>query len=264
MNEVQILEQQAVDAAINLDWKKAIELNKKILKLDKNNVDCHLRLGFIYLQKNDYKEAKKHYKLVIKIQPSNLLAADNLEKIQVLGTTGGKKRNDKDLNFNPNLFIEVPGKTKSISLVNPGQKNILARLTVGEEVYLKPKKRKIELRTKTSEYLGSLPDDISKRLLLFIKAGSEYRAFIKEVSLNKVVIFVREEKLGKKVLKFSSFPKDTQSQMQRIVSEEEHHDETEEVTLEHDLEKLAETLHEEKEFIHYQPRDEEDEENIEE
>ena len=38
MNELDFLEQQAVDAAINADWKRAITFNKKIAMLDKNNL----------------------------------------------------------------------------------------------------------------------------------------------------------------------------------------------------------------------------------
>ena len=34
MNDLEILEQQAIDAAINLDWKTAISINKKITKKD--------------------------------------------------------------------------------------------------------------------------------------------------------------------------------------------------------------------------------------
>lgn len=267
MNEIDLLEQKAIDTALTLRWNEAAEWNKKILKLDKHNLSALLRLGFIYLQINQLKEAKKYYKTVLKIQSGHLLAQENMEKIQILEETKGKKQKPKNFNFNPNLFLEITGKTKAVVLINPGQKNILAQLTIGEEIYLKPKSRKIEIRTKSNEYLGSLPDDLSKRLLLFIKAGSAYSCFIKEVSISRVVVFIREDKKGKKVAKYSSFPKNTQTHLAKITAadEEQHAEGEEDEVIESDLEKLAEVLtHEEKEFIPYQKDEEEDEENIEE
>lgn len=269
MNEIDKIEQKAINAALSLHWDDAVAANKKILRMDKNNLGAHLRLGFIYLQRNELKEAKKHYKVSLKIQPSHLLAQENLEKIKILEKTPIKKREERELNFNPNLFIEVPGKTKSVLLINPGQKNILAQLTIGEEIYLKPKKRKIEVRTKNNEYLGTLPDDLSKRLLLFLKAGSQYSAFIKEDSLNRVVIFIKEEKKGKRVAKYTSFPKNSQAFMASLTTsqDEEHADGEDEEIVENDLDRLAEILaheHEDKEFMSYQAEGEEDEENIEE
>ena len=61
MNEIDILENQAVDAAVNLGWKAAIFLNEKILRIESHNLAACLRLGFAYLQLNKIKEAKRYY-----------------------------------------------------------------------------------------------------------------------------------------------------------------------------------------------------------
>ena len=250
MNELDFLEQQAVDAAIGADWKDAISFNKKIFKMDTNNLAAQLRLGFAYLQLSNYKDAKTAYRKALRIQKGNQIAEENLERIKILEVRGGKKILKKGVKLDPNLFLELPGKTKSSTLVNLGQKNALAHLVIGQQVELKPKKRKIEVRTDTKDYIGALPDDLSKRLLLFTKAGSQYSAFIKEVSLNKIVIFIREDKKGKKVLRYASFPRNIQVDMSKVSHTEGHEDEAEEEVLDGDLEKLAETLssHEEKDL----------------
>lgn len=272
MNDLELLEQQAVDSAINLDWVEAIKINKRILKTNKNNLNAILRLGFAHLQKHDLKDAKRIYKHALKIQSENQIAQENLERIKILEEKGGKKTTQRDRKFDPNLFLEVPGKTRASILVNLGQKNILAQLTVGEEIVIKPKKIKAEIRTKLNEYIGSLPDDLSKRLYLFIKAGSEYSCFIKDVSLNRVVIFIREEKKGKKVAKYSSFPKNIQTNIGRVGHEEDGKGKTDDAddetgsdsVAENELERLAENLtHEDKDFFAFE-REEEDEENLEE
>lgn len=266
MNEYDALEQQAIDSAINLDWKQAIITNKKILKEAKHDLNCLLRLAFAYMQSRDFLNAKKTYRQVIKIQSENQIAHEHLERIEILekeGTTGPVMRANK---FDPNLFLEIPGKTRTATLLNPGQKNILAQLTVGVQVLIKPKKVRAEIRTTLNEYVGVLPDDLSKRLSLFIKAGSEYSCFIKEVSITKVVIFIREDKKGKKVAKFSSFPKNVQSNMGRMgteddgkVGHEDDEDASGDAISDNELERLAESLnHEDKDFFTFAREEDED------
>jgi tetratricopeptide (TPR) repeat protein len=265
MNDTVQLEQQAINAAIRTNWKEAIELNKQILKRDKKNIDACIRLAFASLQANKINEAKKYYKIGLKFQPGNRAIIENLERIKVLQSKKSKVARDADINLDPNLFLETPGKTRSVVLVNPGQKNILAQLTIGQKVMLVPKKRKVEIRTQKKEYIGSLPDDISKRLTIFIKAGSEFTAYIKESNLSRVVVFIREEKKGKKVMKYTSFPTNMQSKLTEISKDDEsgtNEEETEDIS-EMDLEKLAEILAtEEKEYLPYdrEEREEEQEE----
>ncbi len=265
MDDLEILEQKAIDAAINLDWQEAIKLNKKIVSARKNSIQAYLRLGFAYLQEHNLKEAKKNYKKVLKLQQSNQIASENLAKIKILESRGAKKIAKSELNFNPNLFLEIPGKTKSMFLIKLGQKNILAQLMIGQEVYLTPKRRKIEIRSKSNEYIGSLPDDLSKNLFVFIKGKSEYSAVIKEVSLNRVVVFVKEEKKAKKYQRYSSFPKDIRKEITKVSLDEDQADAVEEEEgMENDLESMAESLHEEKDYTPYGEDELEDEENTEE
>lgn len=262
------LENEAVEAAMKALWDKAISLNLEILKKDRRNLPATLRLGFAYLQKGDIKYAREYYQKALRVQPGNLLARDNLERLKLLTVKTAKKNAKKGLQFDPNMFLEVPGATKSVALVNIGQKNILASLLIGEEVILKPKRIRVEVRTLSNEYIGCLPDDLSKRLLLFMKAGSTYKTYIKDISISRVVVFIREEKKAKKVQHFTSFPKDMQKNITRLEHiDEEGAEAAEEEGDEHalDIERMAETLHEEKEFAHFhQGVSDEDEENIEE
>lgn len=261
MNDFDLLEERAINAAIQTKWDEAIELNKQILKLDKKNVDGHLRIAFALLQANKIATAKKYYKTALKLQPGNHSIIDNLERIKILELRKNKSPKDKSVNLDPNLFIETPGKTRSIVLVNPGQKNILAQLTIGQHVLLVSKKRRIDVRTQDKEFIGALPDDISKRLTLFIKAGSEFTVYIKEANLNKVVVFVREERKGKKVAKYTSFPTNMQSKLTELTKDDESGSNEEDVEVpEMDLEKLAEVLAaEEKEYLPYNQEEQEEE-----
>lgn len=260
MNELSILEDRSVEAALKSSWKEATEINRQILKLDKNNLAATLRLGFANLQLSNFKEAKKYYQRGLKLQPANTVAKENLDRIKILQSRKTKKGKKIKVLLDPNLFLEVPGKTKSVVLVNLGQKNTLAQLSIGQEVFQKPKKRKVEIRTKNDEYVGSLPDDLSKRLLLFLKADSVYTVFVKEAILNRVVIFMKEEKKGKKVGNYLSFPQNSQSQIREISHDKDGDEDSEDVS-QNELEKLAESLTSEdnKEYMSYHETQEDDE-----
>ncbi len=235
MDPIEKLESQAIEAALLFHWEEAIVLNEAILKIDHDNIAAHLRLGFAFMQTHDWYAAKKRYFKALKIQPGHNLARENLEKIKVLECRSQKKHlNTNTLKLDPNLFLDIPGKTRTIPLVNIGQKNILAHLSIGQEVSLKPKRRKIEIRTIEDDYVGSLPDDLSKRLTFLIKANSRYIVFIKEAALNNVVVFIREECKGRRVNNFLSFPKNIQSNLNHMNPDEEEDRDGDEEHIERD------------------------------
>lgn len=258
MDKISRLENEAINSAIKLNWEQAIKLNTLIIKLDKKNVDGYLRLGFAYVQNGNPKLAKKIYKKALLLQPGNYSIIENLERIKVLESKKIGKSNN--INLNPYLFLDIPGKTKTVILVNCGQKAALARLAIGQELELVPKKRKIEVRSREMEYIGCLPDDISKRMSIFIKAGSIFKCFVKQSSLKETSVFLKEEKKGKKVAKYASFPVNIQANLQILSSKEENEigADDEEIS-DNDLEKLAETLSEEKEFVDIDTEDKDEE-----
>ena len=259
MDKIAALEKQAIDAAIASNWEKAVKLNQEILKSDKKNIDAILRLGFANIQAGKIRTAKKHYKKALAIQPGNLSIQESLERIKILESKRVNRL--KNVNLNPYLFLDSPGKTKTVTLVNCGQKAVLARLTIGQELTLMVKKRRVEVRTVDEDYVGCLPDDISKRLTIFIKAGSIFLAYVKESNLKHTVVFLKEEKKGKKVTKYVSFPVNLQSNMQNLTSGKDETGETgeEEIITDSDLEQLAESLSEEKDYLGFETEDKEEE-----
>jgi len=257
MDEIKKLENQAIEAAFNNEWQKAINLNKKILNLEKNNLEAILRLGFAYFQKQSFKEAEKIYQKGLKIQPNHPVILNYLQKIKMIEEKKDKSKNKKIVVFDPELFLEIPGKTKSINLVNLGQKKVLANLSIGQKIKLLIRRRKIIVKTENNEFVGNLPDDIGKRLIILIKGGNKYSAFVKEASLNQVIIFIKEEEKSKKFKNIVSFPSLSTKNFSNIIKGENEKDEEDsqkdeekpiEETIDvYELEKLAETLIEEKE-----------------
>jgi len=254
MFELDKLQQQAVDFAIKNNWEKAIEINKQIISLNEKNLEAWLRLGFSYFQSGNLSQAEKSYQEALKIQPANQIARENLKKIHILGKESSlKKITINKTKYNPQLFIEEPGKTKTVSLIELCQKNVLAKLAIGEEVFLKFKRRKVNVKNSQGKHIGCLPDDLSRRLSLFVSAKSFYRVFIKEITLSKVVVIIREIKKGRKVAHYISFPENMTANMKKI--EQSENKDGEGITMEEDnkedkpeLELMAENLEEEDQF----------------
>jgi tetratricopeptide (TPR) repeat protein len=200
-------EKDAIQAALNHQWKEAISINTSLLKTDKNNINILNRLGFAYLQTGQLTAAKKTFQKVTKIDEYNQIAIKNLKKL----TTVRQKdlvRNAKT-QLSPMLFLEEPGKTKIVECVNTAPIVTLSCVSPGEQVVLHAKNHVVEIRTDTNVYLGALPDDLSFRIIKFLDGGNTYLALVKSVAKNSLTIFVRELIRGKRFQNQPSFASNT-------------------------------------------------------
>ena len=195
--------QAAIDSALAQNWLTAIKLNKELIKNNKDDIDSLARLAYALTQINDLEKAKKIYKKILSLDKYNSLAQKNLDKI--INIPKGSSAKQTKERVSPGLFIEEPGKTKVIQLVNLAPNKILSSLNIGETVNIHPKKHSVEIRGMDKSYYGALPDDIAFRLIKFIAAGNTYIACIKNVQKNSVTIFVRELSRGKKFSYLSTF-----------------------------------------------------------
>ncbi len=268
--KIHVLQEKAVNEALSGNWKKAIDLNQQVVTLDQRNIESYLRLGFAYMQIGSFEKARKAYVKALRLQPANQIAKNNLQKIKILEKKSGsfKATSKNDGPLNPNLFLNIPGKTKVVTLIKIGQADVLAKLKIGQTALLKIKKRHVEVRTEDNEYVGALPDDISRRLIYFIEAKSEFSAFVKEASKNSVDVFIKEEKQGRKVKKYASFPKNIQDNLKAMtgdddgkIDDSENVEEEEAVETESpvDLEVLAEEVDDAEFYPGEHRADEEDE-----
>jgi len=193
----------AVNAALSQNWLEAIAVNRQILQQLPKNIEALNRLGFALLKTGKIREGRQMFEKVLKLDPYNRIAGNNIKKIDSLK----KSTSDfiRDCPVSPLLFLEEPGKTKIIECVNVASSQILSVLSCGQEVYFKLKKHGIDIRDAKGVYIGALPDDLSYKLLLFIKYGNQYSVNIKRIAKSCVSVFIREIKRGKKFENQSSF-----------------------------------------------------------
>jgi tetratricopeptide (TPR) repeat protein len=192
----------AISFALSGKWSEAISANLQIVKESPNDTDALCRLARAYLELGKISKAKEAVRKVLDIDPANQIAVKLFEKLKVA----------KAGDISPSLstctesFLEEPGKTKLITLLNPGDPDNFVNLDPGEEVKLATYPHRVSVVAKNGVYIGRLPDDIAARLKTLIKKGNKYQVLIKSVDAREITIFVREIEKSKDADGSPSFP----------------------------------------------------------
>lgn len=195
------LKNQAIQTALKGDWQNAISLNKDLIKENPSDIDALNRIALAFTITGKIKEAKSSYQKVIKIDPLNSIALRNLKKLK----DKNLKINTTNINYQiNNKFLEEPGRTKVIELINIAPARIVEDLRAGRSLNLSIKRLKIFVLD-NAQYVGVLPDDIGKRLIKFLKGGCTYEAYVKSANPHKVTIFIKEVKKSAKYRSIPSF-----------------------------------------------------------
>jgi len=194
-------ENLAITAALKGNWDEAIALNLKILEENPENIEVLNRLAHAYIQKGDWQRAKATCRNILSLNPYNPIALRNLKKLKEFS----RVRRNGVSSVSPTAFLEEPGKTRVIELVNVACKKTLSALSCGQRVFLKVRRHTIEARDEEKNYLGALPDDVAFRLIKFIKLGNTYEGYIKRLSPHLMVL-IKETKRCDRLKNQPSFP----------------------------------------------------------
>lgn len=196
------LAQKAISLALQGLWKEANEVNLQILKENPEDVDALNRLARSYAELGNITQARATAQKVIKIDPLNSIATKCLEKWMSANST---KRGSNSLT-DVNAFLEEPGKTKIVDLVNLGETKSFVNLDPGEEVKLSTLPHRVSVLTNDGKYIGRLPDDLAARLKQLIKSGNKYLVLIKSIEPKEVTVFIRETQRSEDHNGSPSFP----------------------------------------------------------
>lgn len=194
------LKTQAIQTALTGDWNTAVSLNQSILEEFPDDIDTLNRLAFAYSSIGNNKEAKSLYQKVLLLDAQNPIALRNMKRLN-----GGGNSSNHPVQMN-NIFIEEPGKTKVVEIINVAEKKLLAQLRAGEHVSLQVKRMKIFVLDTEKQFLGMLPDDVGRRLIEFINGGNEYEAYVKTIDNLRLIVFIKETKRSTKFKNQPSFP----------------------------------------------------------
>jgi len=207
--EIEALTKLAVMAAAYFDWEEAAKINQKILKISENSVETLNRLAKAYISLGETQKAQKYYKKALGLDPYNVIAKRNLEKItKANGDIKSKNSNENAAKPQVNLstlFLFEPGKTKIISLLNLAPPQILAAVSCGDEVSLNPKKHSVTVASSDGTYLGALPDDLAHKLISYIDGGNKYETYVMCTTTKMLSIFIKEVYKSEKFVNQPSF-----------------------------------------------------------
>jgi hypothetical protein len=184
---------QAIALALESKWEEAVALNRSILSSYPADVDAWNRLGKALLEVGRYREARDAYAKSLELDSVNSIAKRNLDRLSTLVEAGDEepRRAEAATKVAQDLFIEEIGKTGVTPLVGASRET-LAKLTAGDEVYLKTGEELIRVEDAAGELLGSIEPKLALRLLRLIEGGNRYAAAVKSVSDREAEIIIKE------------------------------------------------------------------------
>ncbi len=198
-----VLPEQAIALAMQNRWSEAADVNRKIIELYPNDSDAYNRLGKALMEMGRYRDALTTYQRAIELDPNNIIAKKNVERLVHLADKAPAARSEPARaqgaasaqpaeRINPNIFIEETGKTGLTTLVNLGQPEVLLKLTAGDRVDLRINGNALEVYDESGQYVGVVEARLSKRLSGLMEGGNRYTAAVTTVSAKSITIIIRE------------------------------------------------------------------------
>jgi hypothetical protein len=204
--------QNAIEAALAGSWDKAVQLNSALFEDYPEDIDTLNRLGHAYAELGQVNKASATYKKVLEMDPYNPIATRNLEKLSALRGSNLKPKETRAID--PDVFLEEPGKTRSVDLIDLAMPKVLIQLRVGDSVELKASKTEVTILSEENKRLGKLEALWGQEIAQAISLGSDFSAIIKAVKVGRdpkdstLSVFLRELRHSKK-LAHPIFPIDT-------------------------------------------------------
>jgi hypothetical protein len=176
--------------AMQSRWEEAASLNREILATYPDDVDAWNRLGKALMELGHYGEAREAYGKALELDRSNTIAKRNLQRLEGL-TEAPPKPSEARAKLTPKLFIEETGKSGVTTVQRPAM-DVLARMTPGDQVFLKRQDGTLTIANANGEYLGEVEARIGLRLLKLMEGGNEYAAALTTVTPQSVEVIIRE------------------------------------------------------------------------
>lgn len=197
--------EQAVKHALANQWEDAAAVNQELVGLFPDDVESWNRLGKALSELGQYARAQEAYTNALRVDPNNNIAQKNLKRLALLVREDGVEA-DEAARLDPDLFIEEMGKTARLALQNPAPPEALARLTAGDQVFLRPEGAKLLMVTARGRHVGEIERRLARRLTELMATGNEYAAAVTGVTDTSVNVIIRETRQDPRNAGRVSFP----------------------------------------------------------
>ena len=192
-----VLPDRAIALAMQNRWREAADVNRAILRIDPNDADAYNRLGKALLELGQYREAHEAYTRAVELNPANVIAHKNMQRLVPLIQQGAAAAPSRALipaaePRRPQTFIEETGKTGVSTLTHLASGSVLLTLTAGDRVELRGQDGTLTAYTEAGAYLGQVEARLAHRLLRFIAGGNRYAAAVTAVGERQLTLIIRE------------------------------------------------------------------------
>ncbi len=198
---------EAISLALQSRWEEATDINRSIIELFPGDLDAHNRLGKALTEMGLYAEARQAYQVALEIDPTNVIAKRNLDRLAQFNEDRPQPKVRQELD--PSLFIEETGKTAVIQLYHTAPSEVLTRLSAGEQVSLKVKGQKLIVENRYGEHLGEVEPKLALRLLKLMEGGNKYQAAVATSDRDGTKIIIKEVFQDPSMAGHISFPSRT-------------------------------------------------------
>lgn len=186
------LAEQAIAAAAVGDWANAADVNRRILELGPDG-EAENRLGKALWEMGDLAAAREHYQTALALDPTNRVAARNIDRLRLLLSQAGDKTTPAEPGSKApvGIFVEETGKTGFAHLVDLADPRQLAQANPGDAVDLVPDGNRLIARS-NGVVIGTVEPRVAARLLKLIGDGNRYAAGITSLGDKDVRLIIRE------------------------------------------------------------------------
>jgi hypothetical protein len=144
-----------------------------------------------------YGDAYDAYSGALKIDPANMIARRNLQRLELLRRTHGSNESEESDDLKPviprtNVFIEEVGKTWVDELVNASTLEDLAEVSSGEHLLLLVEGQRLIVTRENGQRLGEVEARSAERLLELIAGGNRYEVYALGLSSTSIRVILRE------------------------------------------------------------------------
>ena len=183
--------EQAVSLALESKWEEAVTLNRSILQIAPEDVDTWNRLGKALMELGRFQEAREAYGKALEFDPVSTIARRNLDRLSTLKEESEPRRAEAVAKVASDLFIEEIGKSGT-TILRAVPAELLAKMTAGDEVYLKPDANMLSVHNAQDEQVGTVEPKLSLRLTRLMEDGNRYAAAVKSIGDGEVQIIIKE------------------------------------------------------------------------
>ncbi|MFC1941172.1 tetratricopeptide repeat protein [Chloroflexota bacterium] len=182
---------QAIALTMLGRWREAVAANKNLLESFPNDIGAYNRLGRAYMELGEYSRAREAYQRALELDPYNIIAQKNLNRLSHLGETVTSAEGEV-YKVEPQKFIEEVGKAGVVSLYRLAPPEVLARTVAGSEANLKIEGAFLIVESSRGEYLGQVEPKHGQRLIKLMAGGNKYTATIVSSTEEVVTVIIRE------------------------------------------------------------------------